>query len=185
MTGTSTKRRFTTKEMTSMAIMTAVTCIMAQIAIPMPAGVPMTMQTFAITLAGVILGSRAGAISILVYVFLGIIGVPVLANFTGGVQCLVGPTGGFLISFPLMAYVSGLAVEQNKKWKFVVLLVLAAILNYVAGVVFFCFVMKSTVGAAMMACVVPFIPTAIVKLIIGGMCGLAIRKRLGETVQWS
>ena len=185
MVGTNTKRKFTTKEMTSMAIMTAVTCIMAQIAIPMPAGVPMTMQTFAITMAGVILGSKGGGISILVYVILGAIGVPVLANFSGGVQALVGPTGGFLISFPLMAYVSGLAVEQNKKWKFVVLLVIAAVLNYAVGVVFFCIVMKASVATAMMACVVPFIPTAIIKLIVGGMCGLVVRKRLGEPILWN
>lgn len=178
-------RKFTTKEMTSMAIMTAVTCIMAQIAIPMPAGVPMTMQTFAITLAGIILGSKAGSISILVYVFLGIIGIPVLANFTGGVQCLVGPTGGFLISFPIMAYISGLAVEQNRRWKFVVLLIFATVVNYAVGVLVFCFVMKANVIAAIMACVVPFIPTAIIKLIVAGMCGIAIRKRLGEEILWN
>lgn len=182
---TTAKRKFTTKDMCTMAIMTAVTCIMAQIAIPMPGGVPMTMQTFAITLAGVVLGSRAGGMSILVYVILGAIGVPVLANFTGGVQALVGPTGGFLISFPLMAYVSGLAVEQNKKWKFVTLLIVAVILNYVVGTIFFCVVMKATVMTALMACVVPFIPTAIIKLIVAAMAGLIIRKRLGERILWN
>ena len=181
---TNGKRKFTTKEMTSIAIMTAVTCIMAQIAIPMPAGVPMTMQTFAITLAGVVLGSKAGAVSSLIYLLLGAVGVPVFSNFTGGAQMLVGPTGGFLISFPIMAFVSGLAVEQNKKWKFVVLLIVAAVLNYVVGVVMFMALMKTNFAAAMMACVVPFIPTAIVKLIVGGMAGIMIRRRLGESIPW-
>ena len=179
------KRKFTTTEITTIAIMTAVTCIMAQISIPMPAGVPMTMQTFAITLAGVILGAKGGAISSLIYILLGAVGVPVFASFTGGAQILVGPTGGFLLSFPIMAFVSGLAVEQNKKWKFVVLLVVAAVLNYAIGVIMFMAIMKSTLGAALMACVVPFIPTAIVKLIVGGICGLAIRRRLGEPIPWN
>lgn len=185
MTGTKTKRNFTTKEMTSIAIMTAITCIMAQIAIPMPAGVPMTMQTFAITLSGVILGAKGGAISSVIYLLLGAVGVPVFANFTGGAQILVGPTGGFLLSFPIMAFVSGLAVEQNRKWKFAVLLVVAAVLNYAIGVVMFMAIMKSTVGAALMACVVPFIPTAIIKLIVAGTGGLVIRKRMGEPVLWN
>ena len=62
------KTKITTQDICSIAIMTAVTAVMAQISIPMPLGVPMTMQTFAITLAAVILGSKRGALSIFIYV---------------------------------------------------------------------------------------------------------------------
>ena len=96
------KSKISVQDICSIAIMTAITVVMAQISIPMPMGVPMTMQTFAITLAGVILGSKKGGLSILVYVLLGAIGVPVFAGFSGGVQNLIGPTGGFIISLVLV-----------------------------------------------------------------------------------
>ena len=66
-----------------MALCTAVMVIMAQISIPMPMGVPMTMQTFAVTLAAVVLGAKKGALSAFVYILLGAVGLPVLAGFTG------------------------------------------------------------------------------------------------------
>ena len=61
-------------------LFSAIIVIMAQIAIPMPLGVPMTMQTFAVTLAGIILGSKFGALSTFIYMLLGAIGLPVFAN---------------------------------------------------------------------------------------------------------
>ena len=102
------KTNFKTLDLCMIGVVTAVIVIMAQISIPMPLGVPMTMQTFAITLAGIILGSKKGAVASLIYVLLGAVGVPVFANFSGGYQLLVGPTGGFIISFPIMAFIIGL-----------------------------------------------------------------------------
>ena len=99
------KTNFKTLDLCMIGVVTAVIVIMAQISIPMPLGVPMTMQTFAITLAGIILGSKKGAVASLIYVLLGAVGVPVFANFSGGYQLLVGPTGGFIISFPIMAFI--------------------------------------------------------------------------------
>lgn len=84
------KTNFKTLDLCMIGVVTAVIVIMAQISIPMPLGVPMTMQTFAITLAGIILGSKKGAVASLIYVLLGAVGVPVFANFSGGYQLLVG-----------------------------------------------------------------------------------------------
>ena len=115
----------------------------------MPLGVPMTMQTFAITLAAVVLGSKLSAIATLVYLALGAVGVPVLANFSGGFDKFVGPTGGFLISFPLMAYIIGLGVEHRNAFKgaFVTAVVVGTLVNYVVGVVLFVVVAHSTIAA--------------------------------------
>ena len=74
------KTNFKTLDLCMIGVVTAVIVIMAQISIPMPLGVPMTMQTFAITLAGIILGSKKGAVASLIYVLLGAVGVPVFAN---------------------------------------------------------------------------------------------------------
>lgn len=168
------------------AIMAAITAVMAQISIPMPMGVPMTMQTFAITLAGVLLGSKKGGMSALVYVLLGAIGVPVFAGFNGGIQNLIGPTGGFILSFPIMAYLIGLGVEmREKKGMFELMLVVGTLSNYVVGVAMFCIVMDSSIKTAIAACVLPFIPTAIIKAVAAAIIGLQMRKRLGNVLQIS
>lgn len=166
------------------AIMAAITAVMAQISIPMPLGVPMTMQTFAVTLAAVLLGSKRGGMAMLVYVLLGAIGVPVFAGFSGGIQNLVGPTGGFIISFPIMAYIIGLGVEMHKKkGMFTLMLILGTISNYVIGVIMFVIVMDSSVMTALSACVIPFIPTAIIKAVVASVLGLQMRKRLANVLQ--
>ena len=130
-----TKSKFSVRDICYAGLFAAVIAVMAQISIPMPLGVPMTMQTFAITLAAVVLGSKLSAIASLVYLALGAVGVPVLANFSGGFDKFVGPTGGFLISFPLMAYIIGLGVEHCNAFKgaFVTAVIVGTVINYVVG----------------------------------------------------
>lgn len=173
-------KKLSTKDICSIALFTAVIVIMAQISIPMPMGVPMTMQTFAITLAAVVLGAKLSTYSTLIYLLLGAVGVPVLAGFSGGLDKFVGPTGGFLISFPLMAFIIGFGVEHRKAFKgaYVTALIIGTVANYVVGVVMFCILTKSSVMTGITACVVPFIPTAIIKAILASVLGFEIRKRL-------
>ncbi len=160
--------------------MAAITAVMAQISIPMPLGVPMTMQTFAVTLAGIILGAKAGALSMIIYLLIGAVGIPVFASMTGGIQKLVGPTGGFLISFPVMALLIGIGVRYYQKSKalFILFLILGTAVNYAVGVIMFCFLMNSTVTAALTACVIPFLPTAVIKALLAGFMGIKVRRAL-------
>ena len=178
--------KISTQDICSIAIMTAITAVMAQISIPMPMGVPMTMQTFAVTLAGVVLGAKRGAISMIIYVLLGAIGVPVLAGFSGGFQHLIGPTGGFLISFPIMAYLIGVGTKLRKqKGMFLLFLILGTAANYAVGVLMFCILMKASVWTGFTACVLPFLPTAVVKAAAASILGLKLHVRLGEVLQWT
>ena len=161
-------------------LFTAVIAILAQIAIPMPFGVPMTLQTFAVTLAGIVLGSRSGALSTFIYMLVGAIGLPVFANFTGGWQCLVGPTGGFILSFPLMAYIIGLGTQLRSKWKMAHWLgiFLGTTLNLLCGVLFFCAITQSKLSVGFTTCALPFLPTSILKAVLASILGLNIRRRL-------
>ena len=154
--------------------------------ISIPAAVPFTLQTFGVFVAVGVLGGKRGTLSVLVFILLGAIGVPVFAGFSGGVQNLIGPTGGFIISFPIMAYVIGLGVEhRKKKGMFVLMLILGTVLNYVIGVAMFCIIMNSSVMTGITACVLPFIPTAIIKAVVAALLGLQIRSRLGAALQWA
>lgn len=177
-------KTISTADLCMIALFTAVIAIMAQISIPMPLGVPMTMQTFAITLAAVVLGAKRSALSSLIYVLLGAVGLPVFSAFTGGIQSLIGPTGGFIISFPIMAFIIGLGVDKckNNKAGFVICLIAGTLVNYAVGVAMFCVLMNSTISAAFAACVLPFIPTAVIKAVLASVIGLAMRKRLGSVL---
>ena len=88
--------------------MVAVTAVAAQIAIPTPP-VPFTLQVLAVLLSGLVLGPRHGALAQAVYLLVGTVGVPVFAEFSGGLGVILGPTGGYLISYPIAAAVAGLA----------------------------------------------------------------------------
>lgn len=167
------------KDICYIALFTALIAILAQISIPLPGGVPLTLQTFAVPLAGLVLGSKRGTIATVVYVLLGAVGVPVFANFTGGLGIVLGMTGGFIVSFPLMALLAGFGAKKTVKSPFLWLwLVLGAVVNYAVGTVWFIVVAKSNLATALTACVVPFIPTAILKIILAGFFGTMLRGML-------
>ena len=88
--------------------MAAVTAVAAQIAIPI-FPVPFTLQVLAVVLSGFLLGSRYGALAQAIYVLVGAVGVPVFAEFSGGLGRVLGPTGGYLVAYPIAAAVAGLA----------------------------------------------------------------------------
>lgn len=161
-------------------LFTSVIAIMAQISIPMPFGVPTTLQTFAVTLAGIVLGARKGALSTIIYMLVGAIGLPVFANFTGGWQSFIGPASGFLLSFPLLAYLVGLGTESKNCWKFayVTSICLGTTLNLLCGVLFYCELTNSPLIVGLTTCLLPFIPTSILKAILASILGLNIRRRL-------
>lgn len=98
--------------MTRVSLMAAITAVAAQIAIPLPfSGVPFTMQVLAVVLSGLLLGPRYGALAMGIYLLIGAVGVPVFFGFQGGIGHILGPTGGYLVSYPLAAAVSGLAAR--------------------------------------------------------------------------
>ena len=170
--------KLSVQDLTQIALMTATIAILAQISIPMPAGVPMTMQTFAVPLAGILLGARKGTIATLIYLLLGAVGAPVFAGFSGGIGILFGITGGFLLSFPLMAYCAGKGAETGKMPLVFAGLIIGAVINYIIGMCWFVFAANSNFGVAFTACVLPFIPTAILKILMAGFLGKKLRSTL-------
>jgi len=104
------------------------TAISAQVSIPIKP-VPFTLQTMVVLLAGAFLGSKNGAYSQVLYIFLGVIGLPVFAQTadgTMGIARLIGPTGGYLLAFPLAAYMVGYLTEKSQKYLNVIISMFAA-----------------------------------------------------------
>ena len=106
-------QKIKTKQMVLIALMTAVTCVLGPLSIPLPfSPVPISLTNFAIFLAIFVLGMKNGTISFIIYLLLGAVGVPVFSSFRGGLQVLAGPTGGYLIGFIFLALIMGFALDH-------------------------------------------------------------------------
>ncbi|MFT4412971.1 biotin transporter BioY [Fredinandcohnia humi] len=135
------KPRFRTVDITLIGMFAALMAIGANITSWAPflqvAGVPLSMQTFFAVLAGLLLGSRVGAISMAVYMLIGIAGAPVFAGFTAGFGVILGSTGGFILSFIAVAYFAGKIVENKKGsptlFTFIVAAFVGLFMNYFIG----------------------------------------------------
>ena len=88
---------FTVRNMAFIAVMAALICVAAPFAVPMPGLVPISLATFAVYLAGGILGAKKGTIAVLIYVLLGAVGLPVFSGGAGGFAKLFGVSGGYII----------------------------------------------------------------------------------------
>ena len=161
------------------SLFVAMTAVLAQISIPFPGGVPLTLQLLSVSLCGILLGSKKGFISILVYVILGAIGLPVFAGFTGGFQYIIGYSGGFLVSFPIVALIIGLISERTNNMVFIFLsAILGLLINYTVGSLVFSLVTNSSIMAAISACVIPFIFTDLVKILITTAIGVKLKQNV-------
>lgn len=91
----------------------ALTAVLSHLSIPLPGGVPFSLQPIAIFLAGLVLGPVWGGFSLLVYLMAGLAGAPIFSNGAAGVGYLSGPTGGFLVAFVLAAVVIGAVAHRQ------------------------------------------------------------------------
>lgn len=109
------KQKISTKNIILVGMFAALLGVMSQISIPMPSGVPITIQALAVALTGVILGWKLGPLAILVYILIGSVGVPVFSNFRGGLEVMLGVTGGYILGWPLMALLCGIRPKFTSK----------------------------------------------------------------------
>ena len=173
-----------TKELILCSIFAALTAILAQISIPLPiTTTPFTLQIFAVAMTGLILGSKCGFISILIYLLLGAIGIPVFANFSGGAAVLLGPTGGYLLGFPIMSFIIGYIKEKTAS-KIVVILgmMLGLILDYTTGTLIFSILTGNTIYQSIIYCVAPFIITDLIKIGFAYIIGSSVSKRVSSSL---
>ena len=128
-----------TKDMTLIAVMAALICVAGPLSIPV-GPIPLSLATFAVYLAGSVLGRKKGTIAVTLYLVIGVIGVPVFSGFSGGFQKLAGVTGGYLIGYLPCAYLSGVGAEKREKagwWFHPLMMVAGTVLLYLVGTIVF------------------------------------------------
>ncbi len=159
--------RAKTKAMIFCALFAGITAVFSQIGIPIPP-VPINLGTLAFFLAGGILGPVMGTASQVIWVMLGVIGLPVFAGFRGGPAVLVGPTGGYIVGYILGAFLVGvIAVKFGRNYfSLAVANILGLLLCYIFGTAWYIVLTGVPLGAAVAACVIPFLIGDVAKILI-------------------
>ncbi|MCH5272065.1 MAG: biotin transporter BioY [Lachnospiraceae bacterium] len=178
------KERNTVAELTKTALMTAVFCVLAPHTVFLPGNpVGITFATFLLYLTGYLLGPRMGSMSVLLYLLLGMMGLPVFSGYMGGVARLFGPTGGYLLGYIPCVWIVGMLTKGGgSKKKEPVRFVFAALLGttalYTVGTVWFLLVYTegTSLSDALLKCVVPFLPMEIVKIVAAAALTGALRR---------
>ncbi len=180
-----------TRRLTLCAVMAAVMCVLAPISIPI-GPISITGGTLAIYLTAYLLGGVWGTAATLVYLLVGMVGLPVFSNYMGGISRLAGPTGGYLVGYLPMMLLAGSIVQltlrksggKGKRDAVIALafqflgLVLATAVLYAFGTAWYCVQAGVDLQKALAACVIPFIPCDLIKMVVALVVGVPVRRGL-------
>lgn len=177
MTATSVKTRM----QVLCALFAAVCAVFSQITIPIQP-VPITLGTFAALMAGGFLGKRYGFLSIVLYLLLGMAGVPVFSLMRAGFSVIAGPSGGFIVGFAAMAFVTGLAGEKfDYSFRGMIFAsILGTAACYIMGLAWFMFLTGTGLWASMVMCMFPFLPGDLLKVLLASFLVSRYRKQIIE-----
>lgn len=152
----------------------ALLAVLSQISIPLPTGIPVTLQTFAVALCGYILGPALGTLSVLVYLALGAVGLPVFAGFSGGVGFFAGLAGGYLWGFLFMALLCGLGAWRSNKALAIALGVAGLAACHLCGAVQFALLMSTSFVQALLTASVPYLVKDVVSVVLAYLAAVAV-----------
>ena len=155
-------------------------------AFPLASGVPITAQSLGVMLCGTILGSRKGGLAALFFVVLTLIGLPLLAGGRGGIGLLAGASAGFIIGFPIAAYITGWLMEKTKSVDIQISVSLSSIMGgivilYIPGLIGMMINAGMSLNAAIVAVAV-YLPGDILKVILVTIVTSAILKARPNSV---
>ena len=146
-------------------IFAAIVTICSWITVPLPfTQVPINLAVLGVLLAGGCLGSKYGSLSILIYILLGAVGIPVFAGFGAGLGTLAGPTGGYIVGYILCAAIAGLGAHCKHPVRLALCMLLGVAACYALGTLWYAHLMQTTIWAALALCVIPFIPCDALKI---------------------
>ncbi|MDO5294143.1 MAG: biotin transporter BioY [bacterium] len=172
------KSKMQTKTIAQIGLFTAVVAICSQISIPLPSGVPVTLQTLGIALAGFVLGAKYATYSIGIYIALGSVGAPVFAGFSGGPGFITSPAGGFIWGFLFLAFFCGVGCRQKNKLLSVFYGIIGLVICHLFGVVQFMMVAKVSFIASLLAVSVPFLIKDSISIVLAYGIALQVRRAL-------
>ena len=169
--------KLTVRQLVLAALFAAIMAVCAQLSIPMPIGVPITLQTLAVACCGYILGAKLGVFSIAAYIALGAVGLPVFSAFRGGIGMLLGVTGGFIWGFIPMVFLCGYTA-QKKPVLAVAGGLCGMLICHLAGVAQFSVVSGTPFVASLVAVSAPYLIKDVCSVVFGYIFARTIKKVL-------
>lgn len=171
------------------ALFAALLAVVAQFKffLPAVAGVPVTLQVLVVLLAGGLLGPVWGAVSMVVYVLLGAVGLPVFAGGTSGLGILMGPTGGYLFSYPLAAFAVGLLAPSQRAPHLIrtgLGMLVGLLVIYLGGAGWAILLGGQALAVVLQGWVLPFIPFDLIKLAVAAPLATAVNRALIAQGYW-
>ncbi len=163
------------KKIAVTAIFAAIIAASAWISIFTPFGVNLTLQIFAVCLAGFVLGVKWGAAATTVYLAIGAAGLPVFSAFTGGIGIIFGVSGGFLWGFLLTVVLCGISTKVNKKFLKYLFMILSVLLCHAVGVTQFCIVTGNNLWFAFLTASLPFLAKDIILVFLAKLVAKKIK----------
>lgn len=164
------------------AFFSALTVTGAYITIPLPfSPVPLTLQSFFVLMSGAILGPVFGALSQILYILLGIMGLPVFAGFASGPFVLIGPTGGYLLGFVISSFLVGLVCKfSNKKNMlfYLIVFIFGTMVIYIFGIIGLMFFMHINFTRAFFVGVLPFVVGDFFKITAASFLIIKLRNKI-------
>lgn len=167
-----------TKKTIVTGMFAAVIAVLAQISFPLPSGVPVTLQTFAVALTGVVLGRKLGTMATFIYILLGTVGVPVFAGFKGGLGVIAGKTGGFIWGFLFLALLCGIGSSMTRKAAGCLPGLLGLAICHFLGTVQFSVLTGMGLGESAWMVSIPYLIKDICSVALAYVLGLQVRKQL-------
>ena len=168
------KKKLNTKDIVFIGVSAAIIAVCAFVTIPVGA-VPVTLQTLGICLVAGLFGAKRGTVSVLVYILIGAIGVPVFSGFKGGIGVLAGATGGYIIGFIFTALIVGITSDKTKKlWALLISMVGGIAVCYAFGTAWFMLVYSAeakqmALSKTLALCVGPFIVPDLIKIAVAAL----------------
>lgn len=170
-----------TKQLTLTALMTSILCIVAPFSLPLPfSPVPISFATFILYVSAYVLGPKFGAVSCILYLLLGFVGLPVFSGFSGGVGRLFGPTGGYMIGYLFLVLISGFVIEMSdgRRLPSAFGFILGTAITYAFGSAWLAVQMDLTFMQGVAAGVLPYLPGDTIKIIAALIIGPVLKNRL-------
>ena len=169
-----------TRDMTVVAVMAALLCVAGPLTVAV-GPVPLSLCSFAVYLAGAVLGAKRGALAVALYLLIGLAGVPVFSGFSGGFQKLAGVTGGYLVGYIPCAALSGWgAAGEERQWRRMLFMALGTAALYAVGTAWFMLQTKNALAAALGMCVIPFLPGDAVKIVAASMLSVPLKRAVNR-----
>ena len=161
------------------AVMAAVISAVSPFAIPI-GPISLSLCTLVLYMTPYILGWQRSALATLVFILLGVVGMPVFTGFQGGLGKVLGPTGGYIAGYIPLVIITGLAVQffpKNRTFQLLGMIAATAV-GYTLGTAWYIVQSGNPLDVAMKYCVIPFIPGDLIKMVIAMLAGPVLQERL-------